>query len=123
VEFDGVDDTGQQISKGQQITLPPCTGRVFLKQTGSVIVRVRTSTQNVIPGQTVLISVDYSGAGDEEAHNVVIRAQIPAQMTYLSGSAEKSGGQYDPVTNTVSWVLGNIAPGQTGTKTFQAVVK
>ncbi len=122
-EFDGVDDLGQQVSKGQQITLPPCSGRVFLKQTGSVVVRVRTSAQNVKPGQTVTVSVDYTCTGDAEAHNVVIKSQVPMQMNYVLGSAEKSGGKYDPNTNTVSWVIGTVAPGQSGTRTFQAVVK
>ncbi|MDH7602188.1 MAG: putative glycoside hydrolase [Armatimonadota bacterium] len=122
-EFDGVDELGQQIIKGEQITLPPCSGRVFLKQTGTVVVRVRTSAQNVKPGQTVTISVDYTCTGQEEAHNVVIRSQIPAQMNYVFGSAEKSGGKYDPVTNTVSWVIGTVPPGQSGTRSFQATVR
>ncbi|MGQ9455871.1 MAG: putative glycoside hydrolase [Armatimonadota bacterium] len=122
-EFDGVDDVGNQIRRGQQVTLPPCSGRVLLKQTGSVIVRVRASTTNVSPGETVTVNVDYFCNGTHAAHNVVLRAQIPSEMNYLAGSAEKSGGQYDSETNSVYWIIGTVLPGEVGTKTFQGVVK
>jgi len=40
-------------------------------------------------------------------------------MTYVTGSAEASGGTYNSSTNTITWVIPSIAPGAAVSKTYQ----
>jgi uncharacterized repeat protein (TIGR01451 family) len=87
-----------------------------------ITIRVGTSTADVKSGQTVTLTVIYTNNGGSEAKNAVIRAGLPAEMTYIAGSAEATGGSYDAGTKTISWTIASIPALGTGTRTFQAKV-
>lgn len=76
----------------------------------------------VVPGQNVTITVHYTNTGETEAKNVSVQTQVPAQMTYVAGSAEATGGSYDAATRNVSWVIASVGAKQGGDVTFVAKV-
>ena len=123
LDFDGTDEQGIPVSSGQEVVLAPHTGRIFLKQKGPVFVRIRTPSGAVAPGEVITVTVDYLSSSTQSALNVILRAKVPNEMTYIPGSAEISGGSYDPATNTVSWKIGTVVAGHSGRRTFKARVK
>ncbi len=77
----------------------------------------------VVPGQEVTVTVEYTNTGDSEAKDAIVTARVPAAMDYVAGSAEASGGSYDAATGHVSWTVDSVGAGQTGTRTFRAKVR
>ncbi|MCE5314976.1 MAG: hypothetical protein ABFD49_05070 [Armatimonadota bacterium] len=88
----------------------------------TIDLRILVPSSDVIPGQTVTVTVEYTNGGATDARNVSISARVPALMEYVSGSAEQSGGTWDSQTETVTWVIDTVAAKETGTRTFRAKV-
>ncbi|MDH7602936.1 MAG: hypothetical protein QHI38_12385 [Armatimonadota bacterium] len=78
---------------------------------------------SIKPGSEVTIAVDYTNTGATEALNAAVTARVPAEMDYVAGSAEATGGTYNPVENSVTWIVDKIAPGETGRRVFKARVR
>lgn len=91
--------------------------------TGSLDLRISVPSINVVPGDTVTVTVEYVNSGQSEARNAVVTAAVPDQMEYVEGSAEATGGTWDASAKVVSWTLSSVAAGQSGTRTFKARVK
>jgi uncharacterized repeat protein (TIGR01451 family) len=87
-----------------------------------ISLRVLVPSSQVFPGQTVTVTLEYTNTDDVAANNVSLTTRVPAQMTYVAGSAEATGGSYASATGVVSWTVASIAAHQTGTKTFRAKV-
>lgn len=85
--------------------------------------KVITPSSTVKSGETVTITVQFSNTGASSATNVQVSADVPAEMDYITGSAEATGGAWSPTTRQVSWTVGSVAAGATGSRTFQAKVK
>lgn len=85
-----------------------------------------SKSNNVPPGQPVeagaqmVYTINYSVSGRETAPNVVLRDTLPMQVDFVSAS---NGGVYDAVTRTVTWTLGDLAPGSAGSVTITVLVK
>lgn len=123
VDADSEDPSGRFYPAGTKIMLKPHTGRMLITNAYQMDVRVSVSSDSPQQGQEVDIAVAYTNRGTAKAANVVVRAQVPAEMTYLAGSAEKTGGRYDSLYNTVSWVVPVLAVGESGSRTFKAKVR
>lgn len=123
VDFDAVDQSGKIIPAGSNITLKPHTGRILLRGQSNVELTVDAPTQGVRSGQVIDIVVAYKNNGSAIAREATVRASVPAQMTYVPGSGEASGGTFDVATNTVNWNVGTLAIGQGGFRTFKARIK
>ncbi|MCE5324485.1 DUF11 domain-containing protein [bacterium] len=95
--------------------------KIYLKP-AKVDLRIIVPASEVIPGQDVTVTVEYTNNGETDASNVTISARVPADMTYNAGSAELTGGTWDSATKSVSWVVDHIAAHETGTRTFSAKV-
>jgi uncharacterized repeat protein (TIGR01451 family) len=78
---------------------------------------------SITPGSEVTIAVDYTNTGATEALNAAVTARVPAEMDYIEGSAEATGGSYDPVEKSVTWIVERIAAGETGRRIFKARVR
>ena len=78
------------------------------------------SPANTLPGNTVTYTLAYTNNGTA-ATGVTISDVLSANLTYVAGSAS-AGGAYDAPSNTLTWTLGALGAGQTGTVTFQAGV-
>lgn len=122
LEFDAVDAWGTRFASGSRITLPPHTGRILLRSNSNIRLTISAPTQDVMPGQVVSVVVTYTNTGSADADDAVVRAEVPPELTYVSGSGEGSGGRYDPVSNSVTWLVGTVPAGQGGVRIFQAKV-
>ncbi|MHB9038848.1 MAG: hypothetical protein ACYC64_19570, partial [Armatimonadota bacterium] len=100
----------------------PHTGRIFLQRL-LMDVQLVVPVDSVSPGQTLDITVAYTNKSRTMVKSVVVRAQVPEQMDYVKGSAEKSGGRYDATTRTVVWTVSSVVAGGKGSRTFRAKVK
>jgi len=69
------------------------------------------------PGDTVHYQVDYANAGDADATGASL-SDDPDETYVASISAISGGGLYDG--NTISWTLGTIAAGTSGSLTYDA---
>jgi len=88
-----------------------------------VDLRILVPSSQVIPGQTVTVTVEYTNSGETDGHNVVVTAGVPNEMEYVTGSAEETGGTWDSVDRSVTWVIESVAAHETGIRTFRAEVK
>ncbi len=59
--------------------------------------------------------------GEDTRANATVTDVVPAGTDYVAGSATH-GGVYDAATRTITWNLTNIAPGESVTVSFSAVV-
>lgn len=89
----------------------------------NISLKVLTPSSEVYPGQTVTITLEYTNNDNSTATNVSVSAKIPAEMTYVPGSAEASGGVYNPNTKEVSWNVDSVNAHQTGNRSFKAKVQ
>jgi uncharacterized repeat protein (TIGR01451 family) len=77
---------------------------------------------DVQPGDIVTFTITYTNNGAGEARNVRITDNIPANTTYVVGSASQ-GGVHIPAQNNVTWSPPPITPGGSGQVTFQVRVE
>jgi uncharacterized repeat protein (TIGR01451 family) len=79
-----------------------------------------TGTPGVVqPGGTILYTISYSNTGNQTANNVSIRTQLPPGTALAAGTISGSGAEQN---RAVSWVLGALAPGASGSVSFQVTV-
>jgi len=76
----------------------------------------------VTPGGIVTYKLVATNTGNAVATNTVLTDTLPAQLTYVTGSAT-GGGSYNAATGTLSWALGTLAIGASAPAvTFKATV-
>jgi uncharacterized repeat protein (TIGR01451 family) len=81
----------------------------------SLLVTSSASPNPVLDGGQITYTFKYESTGTAPATSVMLVDPLPANTTFVSASA---GGTYDPTGGTVSWSLGALAPGTTGTATM-----
>jgi len=72
----------------------------------------------VAPGGVATYHIDYGNVGTALATGVLISDSLPPSTAYVRGS----GGTYDVATNTVSWGIGDVPPGSSGSVSFSVEV-
>ena len=78
------------------------------------------SSSSAAVGGKVIYSINFAIYGVPKT-GVTVTDVLPANVTYVTGSASRSG-VYSASTNTITWSLGNLAAGASGTLTFQATL-
>lgn len=73
----------------------------------------------VPPGTTLTYTITYSNTGAGPATNFVITDVLDG---FLQDPAPSSPGTYDPATRTLTWNLGTLAAGASGSVSFTAKV-
>jgi uncharacterized repeat protein (TIGR01451 family) len=68
----------------------------------------------------VQFEVAYRNSGPAASDNAKIRDRLPTQLRYVSASRD---GKYNPATRTVTWRLGSVPVGRSGTVTMTARVR
>ncbi len=76
--------------------------------------------QPVEAGAEMVYTISYSVSGRENAPNVVLRDMLPMQVEFVAAS---DGGVYDAALRVVTWSLGDLAPGSSGSVTLTVRVK
>ena len=88
-------------------------------------------TVTVIAGQSAPITYNLTvlNTGSEPAADVTVTDVIPTGATYVPGSADATGGTFDPGTKTISWDVKNVPgaidathPGTVAPLSFQVTV-
>jgi uncharacterized repeat protein (TIGR01451 family) len=70
---------------------------------------------NAIPiGGTITYTISYENANPYDVNNVIITDPLPPEVTYLGSSG---GGSYNGGTHTVTWNIGTVASGSSGSVT------
>lgn len=114
--------------------------------------RVDASKANVVPGDVVIFTNQYTNAGDKPATDVAIKNAVPEHMVYVDGSAEGKGtriefsadkgktyGTPDKLTvidakgaarkaaardyTNIRWIVEKLPAGGKGSVSFRAKVK
>jgi uncharacterized repeat protein (TIGR01451 family) len=90
------------------------------------------------PGDVMTYTVDYTSNGVSDAYNVVVVDPVPSSTDYVAGSAAGAGtviefshdggvsfdGSDNPPVTHIRWmVLTSLAPGASGTVSFQVAVR
>jgi len=78
------------------------------------------SLTSALHGNTVTYTLAYANNGTT-ATNTVLTDVLPANITYVTGSAS-NGGTYNAATRTLTWSLGALATNQSGQVSFNVTV-
>jgi uncharacterized repeat protein (TIGR01451 family) len=74
--------------------------------------------QCIYSGDTLTYTLAYENTMiNTAAHNVTLTDSLPDESEFVAASA---GGAYDGFSRTVTWMIGSLAPGQSGTRTLDA---
>jgi uncharacterized repeat protein (TIGR01451 family) len=126
---------------------------VSVKNAQGAVERKRVPVERAVPGTEVIYTTTFTNNGAKPAGNVAVTNPVPADTTYVAGSAvgdntdvtySVDGGKtYQPADKLrvrtadgkeraataadythIRWAYrGELAPGKTGTASFRAVIK
>ncbi|MHB0999445.1 MAG: metallophosphoesterase [Armatimonadota bacterium] len=82
---------------------------------------ISADKSTALPADVITYTLRYSNTGAGPASNVQLRIPVPANTTYVSGSAS-TGGAYDSASNSVLWTVSSIAAGASGTCTARVKI-
>ncbi len=83
-----------------------------------VAVSKSTALTQVVPGETVTYTVAYSNNGSAPAQNIIITDTLPANVTWLTDTAESDGFSRQQTSTEVGWLLATLTAGGSGTITL-----
>lgn len=112
----------------------------------------REKAETVVPGESIVYSINYYNDRDKAAENVVLVMPIPAELTFTEGSADVDGAETtfsadggktfavresvivsleDNSTRVadaadithVKWIVASITPDQSGSLSFKGKLK
>lgn len=72
--------------------------------------------EDLLPGAKQSYTLVITNSSSQKVNNVRLRAAIPAELEML----HVTDGKYDSSTNTASWNVAKLAPGQSATVSFMA---
>ena len=87
-----------------------------------VLTKTAAPAGDVYPGDKITYELCYANQGTANLTGVVLTDVIPANTTYVAGSATGTGITYNEATRTLSWAIGTLAPGANACVTFQVTV-
>ena len=86
-----------------------------------VVTLTKFGPANAAPGSQVKYRLTYdNAAGPAPSDNAKIQDQLPAELRFVSAS---DGGNYNSETRTVTWRLGSVDVGESGTVAMTATVR
>lgn len=74
---------------------------------------------DVSSGQTITYTITYTNNGSGTATNLIISDPV---SSFLSDVVPANGGVYDPDSRTITWSIGDVPPGGSGSVSFTARV-
>ncbi|MEP1594444.1 MAG: hypothetical protein ABJK20_07725, partial [Halieaceae bacterium] len=88
-----------------------------VREAPRLILTKTSNASTVHPGDAIEFTLSYENQGRGEAQNVSLTDSFPTELTFANAS-----DQVMPVSDTITWDLGNLAPGASGTKVIRATV-
>ncbi len=85
-----------------------------------IVTFTMTAPATASRGTTIEYTLTYSNAGPFASSNAKVTDVLPAELNFISAT---NGGTYNAVTRTVTWNLGTVNVGFTGTLKVQAQIK
>jgi uncharacterized repeat protein (TIGR01451 family) len=82
---------------------------------------VPASGSFVQPGDQVVYTLGYSNTGNGAGTLVLVSDVLPADLDYVAGSAT-NGGTYDAAKRTLTWTIGTVSAGGSGSVSFTGQV-
>jgi len=116
-------DGALDMSPRTSLSLRSTDGAVLVKESkvaGAVALYKTADKTQAAPGSIVTYVIQWRNTTDATALGAIVEDVIPAGTTYEPGSAEASGGRFDG--SGVTWELGDLPPGASGTVSFQVLV-
>lgn len=101
-------DEAQTVTKTNYIIVEPSPANLNISTTAS-------PWPSVVAGENLTYTIDYSNTGGQAANDAAIHSALAANTTFVSAT---NGGTLSG--NTVSWVIGDVAAGTSGS--IQVVV-
>ncbi|MCX5976605.1 MAG: S-layer homology domain-containing protein [Coprothermobacterota bacterium] len=79
----------------------------------SMTIQKLATYDTVAAGENITFNILVSNSGDTTLYFVKVTDLLPPSTSFVEAPATASGpaGSYDPGSNTVTWDLGNLAPG------------
>lgn len=96
---------------------------ITVLRSDKVLIQVVVPSTNIPPNKDIEITVNYTNPSDTDVFDFILSAPVPDEMNYVAGSAEASGGSWNPATRRVTWILATLGAHQSGAKVFKARVK
>ena len=84
-----------------------------------VVVTTMTAPATADPGDTVTYTISYRNLGPKASANALITDVLPPELTFVSANR---GATYTGTNRTVTWRLGTVAAGASGTVSLTARV-
>src|SRR5205814_7247663 len=78
----------------------------------------KTGTHNARPGDEVSYRLDYTNVGQNAATGVQLKDVLPGGLTFITNSC----GHCSVSGQEITWSLGTINPGASGSVSFRAIV-
>lgn len=79
------------------------------------------NVDSALAGDTLTYTLVVENIGSSSAEMVTVTDAVPDHTTYILGSAIP-GGIYDPADEKLTWLLTDLAPGESATLTFRAAI-
>ena len=113
---------GSQLLNWAQITTDqaqPNTASVSstVREAPRLVVTKTANVKTAHPGDSVEFTLFYENQGKGIAEQVSLTDSFPDELTFVSAS-----NQVVPTSKLITWNLGNLAPGASGSKTVRATV-
>ena len=69
------------------------------------------SKNNPYVGETITLTIKLGNTGPDTARNVVFTLPIPEGMEFVDLTVDQGTSTYNPVTRTITWILGDVEVG------------
>lgn len=81
--------------------------------------KTSSPSQSVAPGDQMTFTINYSNTGTGDATNFVITDSVDPNLTNVTVA---DGGVYDPAMRLITWNIGTVPAGTSGSVSFTATV-
>jgi uncharacterized repeat protein (TIGR01451 family) len=118
-----VENQGTITFTGNQNPIPSNRVIIPIVQNGPLTIVKTASATNFKPGDTITYTLNYANNSGVEQTNVIITDVLDSKISYVDGSCRPADKCiYDSASRTLTWRLGTLANGVSGSGSFEAKI-